>query len=175
MKYKYESIDVRISRRTLWVGTDVYPLPNVARVQAREEILDRGRLTWLFAKRVAKPLVAGAAVVAVLWCGAPADPGRVLGAVGLVLFGLLLWHTSWFVRELTRARLYFLVVETAGTPRTAVVSTDRALIFDLADKVVEAIDNPAVDYSIRIDNIVLGDQKIEAGVIEIGGGRSPAP
>lgn len=156
MASQYETVDVRISRRTLWIGDQVYPLPNVTRIRSFEEVRDRGRLTWAFAKDAARTIVAGLALLSLAVCAAPTQTWLppVVGAGAVVV---LAWQTYEFVKDVSRASFFVLVIETASAAYTAVASPNRATIAELTDKIAEAIENPAVDYAVKID-VVQGDQ-----------------
>jgi hypothetical protein len=159
--YQFETIDVRISRRTLWIGSQIYPLQNVARIRSFEEVRDRGGLTWAFAKGAARTLGAALALLIVVTYVASTPTGPQLVVVGgaVVLLG---WQTYQFVVDMSRANLHILVIESASAAYTAIGSPNRATIADLADKIAEAIENPTLDYAVKID-VVQGDQFNQVG------------
>ena len=160
MKVQHKEVDVRISRRTLWVGMQAYPLPQVTRVQPIEVIPNRGRVTLKYGRRAAATIGLGLVGLILLSCLGNSVPPAVSGAYAVMMLAILVVHTVRLVRGLTRTPLYVLSVATAGSPRAAVVSTDKDLIYDLTHRVVEAIDNPSAEFEIKVDHIeiVHGDK-----------------
>jgi hypothetical protein len=162
MKVKHKDVRVRISKRILWVGPQAYPLSQVVRVHPVELRLKRIAVLREFGRR------AGATIgIAVLGLLAMAVAGRAVPLLFWVVFwlivgGILLFHTVHLARLLRLPKLYVLRVAMAGSGRdqAAVMSTDESQIDDLTTQVADAIDNPAAEYEIRVDNIefVYGDK-----------------
>ncbi|WP_030434612.1 DUF6232 family protein [Actinoplanes subtropicus] len=175
MKVKRTAVRVRISRRILWVGSEAYPLSHVVRIHPVQLRLKRLPIFVDFGRR------AGATIMfAVLGAIAMAKLGRALPTAAWVVFwpivgGLLVFHLAGLVRLLRLPRVYVLRVAMAGSEEAAVVSTDKAQIDELTMQVTDAIDNPAAEFEVRVDNLefvygdkvggdkVLGDKKIFEG------------
>lgn len=160
MRVKHTDVRVRVSRRILWVGSQAYPLPQIVRIQPAQVRLRRGAATKEFARRAGATLA-----LAVLGLIAMACAGRLLPVGVWVVFwaaivGLLVLHGTRLGRLLRLPRLYVLRIATAGSEHAAVVSTDRAKIYDLATEVADAIDNPEAEFEVRVDNLefVYGDK-----------------
>ncbi|MDP9793145.1 hypothetical protein J2S43_001657 [Catenuloplanes nepalensis] len=101
-------------------------------------------------------VAAAAAGVVLLAClGTSAPPYSDL-VFGVVLLGMLAIHVGRLWRVLTRSGLHALVVTTAK-PQMALVGRDEALIRDLKERVIDAIDNPALEFAMTVEN-VLGDK-----------------
>ena len=160
MRIKHEFVDFRISRRILWVGMQAYPLQQVTRVQPVEVKPHRGRIAKTYGRRAGATLGLGSVVLLLLSCLGEAVPPSASVVAGLLTLAVLAFHTVRLVRRLTRPPLHILSVSTAGSPRAALVSTDRQLIHDLTFRVVDAIDNPAAEFQIQVEHleIVNGDK-----------------
>jgi hypothetical protein len=160
MRVKHKDVEFRISRRTLWVGMQAYPLQNVTRVRPVELSPNRGRLLLRYGRKTGAWFGLGVAGLLAVACLGDAVPPAVTGAYAVVVLGVLAVHTVRLVRRLTYPTLHVLSVATAGSPHAALVSTDKSLIHELTRRVVDAIDNPAIEYAIRVDHIdiVHGDK-----------------
>lgn len=160
MRVKHQHIDFKISRRTLWVGMQAYPLHMITRVRPIEIIPNRTRMATTYAKRMGATVGLGALGMLFLGCLGTSAPPALWAALVVLVLGLLVVHTVRLVRRLKLAHLYILSVDTAGTAHAALVSTDKSLIYDLTHRVVDAIDNPALEFAIKVDHldIVQGDK-----------------
>jgi len=123
-----ETIDVGVRHRVLWIGTEAYPLQNIARVSTAGVVFRKG-----------------------------AAVGRFIGiTVFWIVLGVIQFVRQLSV--LSRRKLWALVIETAGTSHRAVISPDKHLVNTLVREIVEAINDPAATFSHTINNIVTGDQ-----------------
>ncbi|MFY1635769.1 DUF6232 family protein [Solwaraspora sp. WMMB335] len=158
MGHSHSTVQVGVRNRTLWVGGEAYPLHNIARVHAREWTPDRGAAVREFAKNVAKPIAAGMFALVLLAClGGDAVPGTVYVGLFLLVGGIVTVRAVQLIRYVSQQNRYALVVETAGSPHAALVSTDRNVVLGLVGQVVEAIDNPAKEFSLHVEQ-VYGDK-----------------
>jgi len=175
MRVKHKDVDFRISRRTLWIGMKAYPLHNVTRVQPLEYSVNHGWTVTTYLRQAGAWIGLGLVGLVILGCIGDTLPAAVSVAYVVVVLGMLTVHTVRLVRRLTFPRLYALSVATAGTPHAALVSTDKNLIYDLAHRVVDAIDNPAMEFAIRVDHIDIvhgdkyGGDKVEGDKIVTDG------
>jgi hypothetical protein len=64
---------------------------------------------------------------------------------------------------LSARTFYALVIETAGTPRTALVSANQREVTQLVNEIMEAIDDPAAEFHYHMENVQLGGTRIQAG------------
>lgn len=140
-----ERIRVEISRRVLHIGSTVYPLQNIARVQPQALQFAR----WPAIKSFLKAVVIWTVLAAVASAAIKAAAGRQTGsitavnvwtaaAVPVAVSALLL-----LVRlGRTWRRYYALVIDTAGSARAALVNPDRRVISDLVAKITKAIEKP---------------------------------
>lgn len=164
-----EETRVWVSRRVLWVGPDAYPLQNIARAQARELKLkpDAKWVRWLGI--IAILLLSGRSVIIAL--RTPHDSGIWLGVlvslvviwVGVSIIAIILRLTL----PLWSRKYYSLIIETAGPPRTVLISTSDDIVTNLIGVIMCAID----DDTMVIDQIIMnfaGDGIFQKGDHNIG-------
>ena len=175
MKVKRKDVHVRISRRILWVGPQAYPLSHVVRVHPVELRLKRTAVLIEYGRRAGATIALAVLGLIAVPCVGRSLPVALWVAFWLIAGGLLTFHTVQLVRLLRLPKIYVLRVAMAGSEQAAVVSTDQAQIQDLTTQVTDAIDDPAAEYEVRVDNIefvygdkvdgdkVLGDKKIFEG------------
>ncbi|WP_416975255.1 DUF6232 family protein [Streptomyces sp. 4F14] len=155
---KREVINVRVSRRILWVGAEAYPLHNIARATTVRIVPRRMvSLGQFLACALALVVVSGVIVAA-----ASAVSELVL-LVDIAIGSVLVFR---LVSILVRPVYHALVIETAGTPYTALVSTDKAIVSRLVFQIMDAIDNPEAEFQIQVENYHIGDK------INMVGGRN---
>ncbi|MGA5300091.1 DUF6232 family protein [Nucisporomicrobium flavum] len=158
MGIKHIGVEVKIKKRTLWVGDKVYPLAHVTRVEPLEIVPRRGRILAVYGRQAGAWLGLGLLGLLVLACAGNTLPLSVYTVYELVVLAALVVLTTQMIRRLTGATLYVLSIATSGSAHEVVASWDRDRIQRLLDKVVAAIDDPAVDYTVHIDHIdVTGD------------------
>ena len=158
MGIKHIGVEVRINRRTMWVGSKVYPLAHVTRVEPLEIVPRRGRILKRYGREAGSWLLLGLLGLMVMACAGNAVPPSVVTVYELVILAALVSVTVRLVRRLTTKVLYVLSIATSGSPHEVVASWDREQIYTLMNQVVAAIDDPDVSYSIHVDHIdVSGD------------------
>lgn len=158
MGIKHIGVEVRISRRTMRVGSKVYPLAHVTRVEPLEIVPRRGRILTAYGREAGAWLGLGLLGLMVLTCAGDAVPPLAVTVFELVVLAALVAVTVRLVRRLTMRTLYMLRIATSGSPHEIVASWDRDQIFTLMDQVVAAIDDPDVSYAVHIDHIdITGD------------------
>src|SRR6266568_9008011 len=119
------AVNVRISKRVLWVGSEAYPLQNIARAQA-VRVIPKSRWTG----RAQAGCLGFLAFLFVLGLGAAAHSA---GGVLVVVVAIV---AVAIVVALTRRKTqpyYALIIETSGNPRRALVSTDGAQVGNLVE------------------------------------------
>jgi hypothetical protein len=155
---RHRDVEVRISRRTLWVDTQVYPLAHVTRVQPLEFKPRRGRVLRAYGREAGAWLGLGFIGLVFIGCLGNAVPPAAVTVYEILLLTALVAVSVRLIRRLTASPLHVLSIATSGSPHAAVASRDRDLIFDLAQRVVDAIDDPAMEYAIHVDHIdIKGD------------------
>ncbi|MEV6576550.1 DUF6232 family protein [Streptomyces sp. NPDC051582] len=144
--------DVAVSRRVLWIGAEAYPLSNIARATTVRVDPLRGRAIARFVKSFLTVVVLAFIALVVL----PNGYQDAAAVVALVVIGLLVVQLGGVILAKT---YYALVIETAGTPNTALVTNDLELVQDLVRVIMEAIDNPQASFHQQVTNYIgqIGD------------------
>jgi hypothetical protein len=162
MGTKNDGVEVRIRKRTMWVGEKVYPLQQVSSVEPLEIVPNRGRILARYGKRAAAWVGLGVLGLLAISCAGTALPSSVVTIYELIVLAGLIATLVQLIRRLTKSTLYILTVFSAGRPQEVVASWEKNQIFQLRDQVVAAIDDPDVNYAIHIDQVdgdfILGDQ-----------------
>lgn len=168
---KRQVLDVGVSRRILWIGAAAYPLHNIARAQTISIVPHRARAVRRY--------IALVIVWLALWAGAivaidnveipEADPERLRQLASYAALGLLMISTVNMLVTLLSRTYYAMLIETAGSPQTALVSTDKAEVTSLVQKTMDAIDNPAAEFHQQVQNITnVGEQYNFSGSHNVG-------
>jgi hypothetical protein len=137
-------INVGVRQGILWIGGEAYPLHNIARVQAVELAPRRGRAVGTFVKEILVWAALGAGGIVALRF-AELRGSEVETFTGYIAIGALALALISMIRllvALARRTFYALVIETSGTPHTAVISPDEALLNQLVHQIMAAISNP---------------------------------
>ncbi|WP_406445065.1 DUF6232 family protein [Streptomyces sp. NBC_01613] len=166
---KSEVIDVRVSRRVLWVGAEAYPLHNIARATTIRIEPDRMAAVGRFLKSLLILAILTVAAVAVIgrvdWpSGSGQDALR-----GVVVFAVVMVavFAAQLLKVLMTRTYYALVIETSGTPRAVLVSTDAREVGGLVLGIMDAISNPHAEFRTQI--ITYNSTHIGDKINQIGG------
>ncbi|MFF1409747.1 DUF6232 family protein [Streptomyces sp. NPDC058289] len=167
-------VELRISRRLLWVGTAAYPLHNIVRVHTSVLSPDR-------AKAVVQFLKWGAALVVVFflfaefvidetfnscdyssrWCEEEmTSEFEMLWAFGIIA---ALYLVAQLVYKATRPDLHVLAVEVASASIALVTMRDESQLGVVVQHIVHAIDHPEAEFSIRMDRVELNLKSYHLG------------
>jgi len=166
--------EIRINKRIVRIGHQVYPLANISRVQTLRLVWG-GRLgTFHPLRTIAILLLVVGAIVGVaeavvprlhldLESGLDIETTARHVAVGAVVLGGIWTAYSvgvLFYRLLIRRPRYALVIETAGTQYTALTGTDYYEINRITGEIVAAIEDPPFHERIVHINgdVVMGDK-----------------
>ncbi|MEW9533855.1 DUF6232 family protein [Microbispora sp. NPDC049125] len=164
--------EIRISKRIVRIGHEVYPLANISRVQTLRVVWG-GKLATFYPLREIAVLVlvvgaiyaAAVAVLPELDIRADFDVEGMAQQFATIAAALAGVRTAWLMavllyRLLIRRPRYALVVETAGTQYTALSGTDRAEIHRIEGEIVDAIeDPPSHERIVQISgDLVMGDK-----------------
>ncbi|GAA0390713.1 hypothetical protein GCM10009530_47430 [Microbispora corallina] len=173
--------EIRISRRTVQIGHEVYPLANISRVQSLRLVWG-GRLATLYPLRqIAVTLLLAAVVVAAaglvprlgLDTGVDLDDlSRQVAAGAAVLAGVRIAYLLLVLlhRLLVRRSRYALMIETAGTQYAALSGTDENEIHRIKGEIVRAIeDPPAHDRVVQVHGDLVIGEKVGRDKYQVGG------
>jgi uncharacterized protein DUF6232 len=149
MDVSHQALDVRVSKRILWFGSEAYPLPNITRtgtvtLEPDRRAAIRGFVTMTLVTLFVMSIVAGTTTGFVATLAVLAG----LGWIGYRLYKLV---------EFLNLRLYELNVETAAASHRGVISDNPKVVTDLQDLITDAIDNPQAEFQVTVDNFQIGD------------------
>ena len=168
-----ELIDVEVRRRVLWVGAEAYPLQNIARAQTIELAPDRAAAFRRYLTAVVFCAILGVAAAIALNAAPRLNSGQGSNALHNAAVGVLVLVVALFiistirlVMRWTRRTYYALLIETAGTPHRVLVSTNEKLLRKLVRDIMDAINNPDMNFHYRVENYA--DLRGAQGVL-IGG------
>jgi Family of unknown function (DUF6232) len=166
---KSETIEVQVSQRILWVGGEAYPLQNIARAQTIKLVPKRAAAFGRFLIAIIVWILLGVAGIVAINNAQSVDVDpNVRTAVVVVVSVLVLVSTIRLLRVLMERTLYALVIETAGSPRTALVTPDGNQVTNLVRAIMNAINNPQAEFRTLVQNIHRGDKIQQFGSHSVG-------
>jgi len=164
-----EVIDVQVSQGILWVGSEAYPLQNIARVQPVKLGPNRRAALRRYLKAVVFCLFLTAAAVVAVRVASRVSSAQGYNALHGVADGmfalaavLAVISTILLIIRLSRRTAYALVIETAGTPRTALLTYDENLVFHLVRRITTAISNPHDQWREQVPVINNNNYNVDA-------------
>ena len=140
------TVNLRVSKRLLWIGDAVYPLRNIVRVQTCSLKPKRAEAGLIFAKRIGivAAVVLGAITIDIAT--------HILGGGGTLsasafLLGLVAATASLadMVRIVSASEYHVLSVETGGPSSAVVTCANEEVLRRLVEYITDAIDNPDGD------------------------------
>jgi len=146
--------EIRITKRTVRIGNQVYPLVNIARVQTRK-ITSRRRAPAL--------RLAATAMLVFLLVGLWLLIKAVTVAFLAVVAPLALWFLYLLVtllHDLGKRPQYVLVIETGGTEYTSLSGADPHEIDRIREEIANAMETPPNEERLLLvgGDIVVGDK-----------------
>ncbi|MGW3563767.1 DUF6232 family protein [Streptomyces sp. NPDC000941] len=157
-------VDLRVSKRLLWIGDAYYPLHNLARVYTLTIHPRRKDAVLLFVKRL---LIIGAVTTFLALLAAVIDgSGGGLGSgdsggsglsvlVVVVAVAALIYSLVEMLTVLGAPPHFILAVETSGPSTAVVTSRWPDQLRQLARQIADAIENPEADFQVRVDTITI--------------------
>jgi hypothetical protein len=157
-----EKVDeIRISKRTVRIGHQVYPLANISRVQTLRLVWG-GKLATFYPLREIIVLLFLLLVAGGIAGAANAAGVRQFATGAAILVGVRMTYLLCVLlyRLLIRRPNYALVLETAGTQYTALQGTDDHEIHRIEGEIVNAIEDPPLHERILhvSGDLVIGDK-----------------
>ncbi|MDW6061530.1 DUF6232 family protein [Streptomyces sp. FXJ1.4098] len=157
-------VDLRVSKRLLWIGDAYYPLNNIARVYTLTIHPRRKDAVLLFLKRL---LIIGAVAIFLTLLAAVIDTSS--GGLGssdsggsglsvlvvVVAVAALIFSLVELMTVLGAAPHFVLAVETSGPSTAVVTSRWPDQLRQLARQIADAIENPEADFQVRVDTITI--------------------
>jgi hypothetical protein len=145
MSIARESIDIRLHDGTLWIGSRRYPLHTITRATTTEHRTDRETAVRQYAVAVSSWLFPAAIVSAV-------SPQAVSALVTMTVLAWFATRTSQLIRFL-RTPLHELTLDTTGGRHRALVGTDPHALSDLAFRITDALNDPAMEFHTQVDRV----------------------
>lgn len=142
MSLAHKHLDVRISRRVLWIGRRSFPLHDAVRATLREVAPPRRAAVRNYAVTVPRWLVSATVVSAVT----PALVSAVVTVAALAFFAVRTRHLVTFLRT----PWHQLTIETPSTTTAVLTSDDPAVVVDLAFRVTDALVDPSTEITTRV-------------------------
>ncbi|MFK4070216.1 DUF6232 family protein [Streptomyces sp. NPDC029674] len=168
MFYKRNTIIIRVSRRVLWVDSEAYPLQNIARVTPKTLKPSFAKILKLVGRWVLVVYVALMGFALYETEGQTTLVGLIMPAVLLFLAALLISGLIRLFVAATRNTLYQLNIETAGSPYAVLASPNKELVTQISHSIMEAIDNPQVEFQFQVENFHIGDSIKQFGNTNTG-------
>jgi hypothetical protein len=163
-------VDLRVSKRILWIGAAVYPLANIARVYTFVMRPKRKEAVLRFLRYTAGTLIVG--FIAML----PSLPSLTFGgaeensgAAGYVTF---IWIVAvcaeiyFFIDMLgvlTAAPHHVLAVETSGASTALVTSRHAQYLDQVVGQISYAIDHPDTEFKVTVESLTVSPKNYYFG------------
>ncbi|MDQ1007446.1 hypothetical protein QFZ82_001931 [Streptomyces sp. V4I23] len=159
-------IDLRVTKRLLWVGGAAYPLQNIARVYTftlhpkRKEAVLRflKNLGITLAVAIALTILGGMAAFASREAG-----GGIVTFVWLGTLAALIYSLVEMISVLAAPSHYVLAVETSGPSTAVVTSRDPQHLNHLVGRIAYAIEHPDTEFQVRVDTITISPRNYYFG------------
>lgn len=180
---EYEKVTIRVSDKVLYVGSGTaYPLAGIVRVQWERLKIVRWRylrvilvnillllIVWLVLAGIGKLFAGGLVTFADGSTSSPSPPGW----VELVQFAALVFFIIRSVEPgrmllLSRDVYFVLSIDTAGSVGSRVINPDGEELGGIAKQIIDAIDNPAAEWQMQVNNYHVGDTINQTGPESIG-------
>lgn len=168
---QHQTLEVQVKDKILWIGSDAYPVQNIARAQARQLVpAQRKSPVGPFVKSLARAIIIGLVATLVVALahvkGSTWDNVIWLAVLILIAIAVIRLVRSLMKKDQT---YYALVIETAGTPREALVSNDSRVIQQIISQIMRAINGEKVNYHQLVTNFhVSGDVINQSGSYNVG-------
>ncbi|MEU5443810.1 DUF6232 family protein [Streptomyces griseofuscus] len=163
-------LDLRVSKRILWIGRAVYPLANIARVYSFM-LRPRRKEAVLRFLRYSAGTIAIAMLVML-----PSLPALALGgsdgqsgAAGYVVFvwllaiGAEIFFLADMIGVLTASPQFVLAVETSGASTALVTSQDPRYLDQLVEQLSYAIEHPDTEFRVTVQSLTVSPKNYYFG------------
>ncbi|MER5742601.1 DUF6232 family protein [Streptomyces sp. NPDC002225] len=160
------SVELRVGKRLLWVGGAAYPLRNITRVYTFLLTPKRAEATVRFFKRLALILAVAFGLLIVSGISRFGSDEASDGIAGLVPIGGLVafvFAASELVMVLTARAHWVMAIETSGLSTALVTSRDIPHLNELVGHVVKAIEDPAIEFQVKVDTLMINPKNYQFG------------
>lgn len=165
-----QTLDLRVSKRILWIGRAVYPLANIARVYSFDLRPKRKEAVLRFLRYSAGTLAVAMLVMLpslpVLALGGSDGRSGAAGYVGFVWIVAALAEIFFLIDMLgvlTASSQYVLAVETSGASTALVTSPDRGHLDQLVGQLSYAIEHPDTELRVTVHSLTVSPRNYYFG------------
>ncbi|MFF7974580.1 DUF6232 family protein [Streptomyces sp. NPDC007905] len=154
-------VELRVTKRLLWIGAAAYPLHNIARVYTTTLRPRRREAVLRFLKYAAVTLAVAVLLMLPGLLAKVSSQGTGSGADGYLTFVWLaagLAGVYFFVEMLsvlTAAPVYVLAVETNGASTGVVTSQNQGQLDQLVGQITYAVEHPDIEFRVVVERLTV--------------------
>ncbi|TRO62389.1 DUF6232 family protein [Streptomyces sp. IB201691-2A2] len=157
-------VNLRVTKRLLWVGDAVYPLQNIARVYVFLLHPERKRAVFRFLKR----LTIASIVLLVISLSNDASPGAddtggSQAAFMTLGFAVLCYLVVDLVSVLLAQPHHVLAIETNGNSTALIAGSNLEALRRLTQDLAYAIENPGTEFQVRVETLNINPRSYQFG------------
>ncbi|MFH8442521.1 DUF6232 family protein [Streptomyces sp. NPDC018026] len=156
-------VDLRVGKRLLWVGGAAYPTANITRVYTFLLTPRRGDATARFFKRVGIILLVALALVFVTDTVSDSETAEIVQLLNVATVMVLIYCVGDWVSVLIAPSHWVLAVETSGASTALVTGRDTQHLHQLVGQVVKAIENPDIEFQVRVESLTVNPRNYHFG------------
>ncbi|GGT69789.1 MULTISPECIES: DUF6232 family protein [Streptomyces] len=149
-------VDVRVSKRLLWVGGACYPLRNIARVYTFTLQPRRKDAVVRCLKRFAFTLLTaiGLSLIAAM-SRFDSDGEGYLDLIWFFTVAFLVYAVGDMISVLVAKSHFVLAVETSGPSTALVTAQNPAHLHELVRSLADAIENPEREFTVHVQTLAI--------------------
>lgn len=162
-------VDVRVTKRLLWVGEACYPLANITRLHGHTV---RPRRNEAFNKFLLQLVLT---VLAVGLLGSAADDSssddEFMRVVLYVAAGFLTYALVRLCTVLFSRTYHVLTISTAGTAYALLTARESGVLREVRHQISHAIENPGAEFRMRVQHLAINPKNYNFGdTVNMNGG-----
>jgi hypothetical protein len=151
-------VEIRVSKRILWIGAAVYPLHNIARVYTFVMRPRRKEAVFRFLRYTAGLLVIGFLAMLpglIAGAGSAQSPGAngYVTVVWIAIVALGIYFVVELLSVLLAADHHVLAIETSGASTALVTSRDAQYLDQVVGQISYAIDHPDTEFKVTVESL----------------------
>ncbi|MFE5483693.1 DUF6232 family protein [Streptomyces sp. NPDC056527] len=156
-------VEVKLSKRLLWVDGAAYPLQNIARVYTFTLHPRRAEAFVRFMKRMAVLVLVGLFLAFLTEENAfgsssyESDSDPVTPFLWFIVVCLVIYFVGDMLSVVLAKSHFVLAVETSGPSQAVVTSRDRAYLRQLVHTLAEAIENPENEFAVKVERVMISN------------------
>ncbi|MFD3941331.1 DUF6232 family protein [Streptomyces sp. NPDC058579] len=157
-----DAVELKVSKRLLWVGRAAYPLQNVARVHTFTLVPRRGQAFWRFMKRISVTLLLALLLAMVTdqpsydsYDSYSSDSDGIAPLLWFVVVCAVVYFIGDMLSVVLAKSHFVLAVETSGPSQAVVTSRDRAYLTQLVHTITDALENPDNEFRVQVERVMI--------------------